>query len=1032
LASEVRLHIPPGADSVLLPGGAVVVGSDALATRAVRLLRGRDYVFAPDYSALLLTRTFADTVFISYATLDQGGETVRRFAPLAGPPPGEPSVSGPHVPGREVTAAADERLEILGSKKLSLGVGDGGGLIEQSLSLSIRGDLGPRLKIEGTVTDRGTATDAITRRPSEFDKLSLRAWGPGFETEFGDTRLRQANYRLFDIARRLSGLRGQIAHRSVSGSGALGRRRGEFTSLRFYGEEGRQGPYALAAGNKIAVVPGSETVWLDGELLSFGIERDYQVDYPTGTLTFSPSRPITREARITVDYEIAAFAYNSFVYEAGGGFAQRGWQFDMLVHREWDDPDNPRALSLLDSDRDVLAAAGDSTGAAVCSGVDSVAAGAGSYRRDSTSGYFIYAGPGGGEFNVVFSYLGPGGGDYLARGDGSFFFGGPGQGDYGPVVVLPLPRETDLLAVRGGRTWRKHALRFEWAQSRNDANRLSGLDDGDNRGASWLGRYEYGAPESRLLGHAYWQHRSARFAAPGRDLDVEYDRQWGEVLGGRPVDEDELGAGLRFGDAQNGANVGVELRDQDARGDAWRGTGDFALARAGAWQGRYERLRRDDSVDVHFDAGRLRWATPLAVVPVTLQFDGERRTAGAGYRFREAGVVVGPRHLAGSFAFRRTDSLAGDWRKQNDLYRIGGVFRRESAALDGTTELTFEQRRFANFATGRKERILAVSRWLVRTGDVVARFDYRLSRAGAEARNEEFIPVEPGRGDYREEGGQIIQDPLGDLVRVVRSSAFGAVARQSEKRANVRWQPVRSSLRMELDVAAAEAAADAELPALAWLLPWQIDTASPTRRRSWRGEWAGGSAAFRWVVQGEWQTRADTRTSRPEDFRRVAGDWTLRARLSEVTRLETRVGAGSERERLLFPYDFDFALVSATPAVRAGSRGEISVPLLWQRYWQDGGALLADWQRAGLRGVWRLAGRGRLVAEPTLVRVQAHGPPVPLAVAGGRPVGTSAEWRLEGSIDLSGSLVGRLIYRGRAQSERPPVHRADISVEATF
>jgi hypothetical protein len=176
----------------------------------------------------------------------------------------------------------------------------------------------------------------------------------------------------------------------------------------------------------------------------------------------------------------------------------------------------------------------------------------------------------------------------------------------------------------------------------------------------------------------------------------------------------------------------------------------------------------------------------------------------------------------------------------------------------------------------------------------------------------------------------------------------------------------------------------------------------------------------------------DLRASRPEDFRRVAGDGTLRLRITEKLRLEQRLGGGTERERVLFPYDFTFALAGTTPAWRLGRRGEISAPLFWQRYWLPGGDVLADWQRAGLRAVWRVAGRGRVVAEPTLVNVDAHATPVPFAVAEGRPAGTSAEWRLEGSFDLSGTLVGRVIYRGRAQADRPPVNRADVSVEATF
>jgi len=159
--------------------------------------------------------------------------------------------------GSQVT---EGRFDIAGSKKLSFGVGRGGGLVEQSLWLSIQGKLGPNLTVEGTISDRGTATQTITRRPSEFEKISLRAYGPGFDSEFGDTELKQNDFVLFSMRRRLSGLRASGTSGSFYGGALLGERRGQFRNRQFYGEDGKQGPYFLGTGNRVAVVPGSESV----------------------------------------------------------------------------------------------------------------------------------------------------------------------------------------------------------------------------------------------------------------------------------------------------------------------------------------------------------------------------------------------------------------------------------------------------------------------------------------------------------------------------------------------------------------------------------------------------------------------------------------------------------------------------------------------------------------------------------------------------------------------------------------------------
>jgi len=452
--------------------------------------------------------------------------------------------------------------------------------------------------------------------------------------------------------------------------------------------------------------------------------------------------------------------------------------------------------------------------------------------------------------------------------------------------------------------------------------------------------------------------------------------------------------------------------------------------RLGTWRGSFEMLRRGSGTA--FEAGAVDWQAPGGTLPIALHASGERRVSGSGYRFRELGSRLGPKHLFVDVGWRRTDSLEGYWRKSSDLYRVSSQWQITSARADGLLTVHYQRREFVNFETGSDDRLLAESRWLWRQGAWSVRLEHRLSRAQALSENEEYVPVVPGRGDYREENGQIIADPLGDLVRVVRQSAYGALARQSEKRAHLVWQRPARALRMELDLVTTETAADADLPDARWLLPWTVDATSPTRRRVARSEVSAGPASQRLIWRGEWTERLDLRASRSQDFQRLSTEVVLRSRVARPLRIEWRAGGGRERELQLFPYYMTFALASVAPAWRPREGIEVVVPLFVQRYWDASGASLADWTRSAVRGAFRIGRRSRIVIEPSLNKITAYRPGVPLAVADGRPPGTSAEWRAEGSLDLSGILVGRVLYRGRSQTGRPTLHRADISVEATF
>jgi hypothetical protein len=772
-------------------------------------------------------------------------------------------------------------------------------------------------------------------------------------------------------------------------------------------------------------------VWLDGVLLEEGVERDYTIDYPAGTITFTAHRPLLRESRITVDYEIASSEYQSFITQVGSGVARGSFYADWLYHAEWDNQDRPTSLALSDTDRSLLEAAGDSVQLAVRSGVDSVGAGNGSYNRDAVDTFFVFAGPGAGDFNISFTYMGPSGGAYRSKGDGSYFFVGEGLGDYSPVVALPLPAESKLLALRTGVAAGAHRIDVQWAGTDNDANRLSGVSDSDNLGSAVSGRYALGA-DSATGGELYARHRDEHFRAPGRDADVEYDRRWGDALGTEAGREDEVGSRLRVGSPGRRAEWFGELRRAGSDDRAWRSGGQVAWSGLGDLLGHAEFMRRSRGTNLAFDRVDASWQQSRMRWPLAVKVEAERRVEVQGYRFAEVGTVVGPAHLNVQTAWRRTDSLAASWQKHSDLYRAGAGWRTSSSRVDGALTAQYQRREFAAYQTGSEDRLFTESRWLLRLRAWQVRLEHRLSRSQSLSASEEYVPVDDGRGEYREVNGQIIPDPLGNLIRVINPGAYGDVSRQSEKRANVGYTKPSGSLRAEIDLTTSETAADAELPSWQWLWPWYFEERSPTHRQVLRGEVSSGTPALRWNLRSRWETRLASLTTRPQNYEEVSGEGLIQNSAGPYLRFEWRAGAGRQREAVYFPYDMVFALASLSPVLRLAANSEIVVPLFAERYWSAGPTRLADWLRASVRGTARLGRKSRLVVEPSVNRVTAYQSTVPLAVAEGRPTGTTWEWRVDGSMDLSRVVVGRVSYRGRSGTGIRTVNRLDVIMEASF
>ena len=374
--------------------------------------------------------------------------------------------------------------------------------LTSGLRLQLSGKLTNDIEIVAALTDENTPIqpEGNTERLDELDKVFIEIRHPNAVGTFGDYDLNTKTGEFTNIQRRLQGLKGDFNYENYGGEIAFATSKGKFNTNNFYGIDGVQGPYRLYGKNNekdIIIIAGSERVYIDGEEIRRGEANDYVIEYSNAEITFTPKRLITSASRITVDFEYTDRQFT--INFLGTSFLTNQLNNRLSVRvnyfREGDDQDSPVDITLSESDKKILAAAGDNKLAAVKSGVteaqpDSTGMIKGAYSRVDTTingnAYqYYYYNPGKGLFNVSFSYVGDGKGDYSKESLGNYKFAGIGKGAYQPVVFLPLPELKQLGSISiNAIPFNDVALNLELAGSLWDKNRFSSIDDNNNFGSA--------------------------------------------------------------------------------------------------------------------------------------------------------------------------------------------------------------------------------------------------------------------------------------------------------------------------------------------------------------------------------------------------------------------------------------------------------------------------------------------------------------------------------------------------------------------
>ncbi|MGB8192245.1 MAG: hypothetical protein WCF67_10015, partial [Chitinophagaceae bacterium] len=444
-------------------------------------------------------------------------------------------------------------------------------VVTSNLNLQLNGYLADSIEIAAAITDNNIPIqpDGTTQQLNEFDRIFLQFKKKNWQLSLGDIDIRQNQNYFLNFYKRLQGaafefeqkISPKVTNKTlVSGSIA----KGKFTRNIFQGQEGNQGPYRLQGANNeffFVVLAGTERVYLDGELLQRGEERDYIINYNTAELTFMPNRMITKDSRIQVEFEYADRNFlNANLYLYNETNISNRLKLKLGAFNNSDAKNSPINQTLDPQQKLFLDQIGDSVNRAFypIASTDTFSVGKILYKKIDTSfnggasrdSIYVYStNPDSARYNLSFIDVGVGKGNYLPEFNGANGkvyrwvepINGQPQGQFEPAVFLVTPKKQQLVSLGMDYIISKQSfLSTEVAMSSYDVNTFSKLDKTNDKGfaAKLLFRNTHPLNKSRqLITDAGYEYVEARFRPLERLRNVEFTRDWGLPIIVQPADE---------------------------------------------------------------------------------------------------------------------------------------------------------------------------------------------------------------------------------------------------------------------------------------------------------------------------------------------------------------------------------------------------------------------------------------------------------------------------------------------------------------
>jgi hypothetical protein len=470
-----------------------------------------------------------DSVWVSFRVMPHAlGRPIAR--PLGGKGWGSgllADTSGFYRPSNAAALAKMEfrGLDYSGSFERGIAFGNNQSLVvNSSFNLQLAGKLGEDLEINAALTDANIPLQAAgnTARLQELDRVFVQLKRKKTVLTAGDYELKRPQESFFlHYLKKAQGatLQTEIAlpgRGVLKLDGSLALSRGKFGRNIFQGKEGNQGPYRLTGNDGetfIIVLSGTERVFIDGNLMQRGQDKDYVIDYNTGELVFTANRLITKDIRIQVEFGYALQNYVRTLYAVNAAWRLGHWAAHVHVFSEQDGRNQTALFALTDEDRRILSEAGDDPARTVRLAIDTLPQGFDpnriQYRMVDTlvggvwyDSVLVYStDPANARYVAGFSSVGPGNGDYRllqSSANGRVYewvapdpASGRRGGDHAPIIRLVSPKRLQVFSFGGEAPLGKNGrLTAEIALSRNDLNTFSDRDAEDDNGLAWQLGYQ--------------------------------------------------------------------------------------------------------------------------------------------------------------------------------------------------------------------------------------------------------------------------------------------------------------------------------------------------------------------------------------------------------------------------------------------------------------------------------------------------------------------------------------------------------------
>ena len=536
----------------------------------------------------------------------------------------------------------DTKVQTRGSFSRAISFGNRQDLVLNSaFNLQLNGELGNGIEVAAAITDENLPVqpEGTTQQLREFDRIFIQLRKNRSQLTAGDYELRNPDGYFMRYYKKLEG----ATFTTVSGEEEAGERwensasvavaRGQFIRQNITPGEGNQGPYKLTGDGEqrfLIVLAGTERVYLDGELLQRGLDADYVIDYNLAELTFTTRRLITRDVRITVEYEYADQRYLRTLAAGSSRYTKGRMTGYVNLYSQQDSKTATGDLQLTAQQREALSLEGDSPEGIPVSSIDTLA-GREELRatyelRDTLlpcaprQAYLVSSNdPELGRYVATFTDRGPGGGPYSLdpgrpANERVYLFVGYDEdctprGRFAPEIDLVAPGQQQLLTAGGEYRFEgAGAIRLEGSRSKVDLNRFSELDGADDIGHALrvdADRTIPLGPDSSgwaITGRGRYEfvERTFNFINPYRS--PEFYRNWNlsnRLSTVRPEQETEqlMGGGFGLSRGRIGRiDYDYErfVRGDDYLGQRHEGIGQLS---AGGWRadGSYSLLRNEDA-----------------------------------------------------------------------------------------------------------------------------------------------------------------------------------------------------------------------------------------------------------------------------------------------------------------------------------------------------------------------------------------------------------------------------------------------------